>query len=42
MQELTKPGAMIDIGGLTIAATPNSRLSGYVDIALFKKGALLF
>ncbi len=42
MQELTKPGATIDIGGLTIAASPNNRLSGYVDIALFKKGALMF
>lgn len=42
MQELTKPGSTIDIGGLTVMATPANRLSGYVDIALFKKGALMF
>ena len=42
MQELTKPGTTIDIGGISVTASPANRLSGYVDIALFKKGALMF
>lgn len=42
MQELTKPGVTIELGGLTAFAAPGNRLSDYVDIALFKKGALVF
>lgn len=42
MQELTKPGASFDLGGLTVSAGPANRLSDYVDIALFRKGVLVF
>lgn len=43
LQDLMKPGQALDLGGLTVnGATPGSRLSGYVDIALFKKNGLVF
>lgn len=42
MQELTKPGSVIELGGLAAVARPDNRLSDYVDIALFMKGALVF
>jgi branched-chain amino acid transport system substrate-binding protein len=43
LQELMAQDATIDIGGMSVAASPkNNHLSDYVDIALFKKNALVF
>jgi len=43
LQELVAQDATIDLGGLVVVATPNgNHLSGYLDIALFDKGALMF
>lgn len=43
LQELMAQDATIDLGGLRIAASPkNNYLSNYLDIALFKKNALVF
>lgn len=43
LQDLMNQDANIDLGGLSVTASPNSKhLSGYLDIALFKKNGLVF
>ena len=43
LQDLLNQDVNIDLGGLSVTASPNSQhLSGYLDIALFKKNGLVF
>ncbi|HEY8606320.1 MAG TPA: ABC transporter substrate-binding protein [Noviherbaspirillum sp.] len=39
LREFLARGASIDIGGMTAGASPDGRLSGYLDIALLSKGS---
>lgn len=43
LQDLMNQDATIDLGGLSVTTAPNNKhLSGYLDIALFKKNGLVF
>ncbi len=43
LQALAAPGARIDLGGMTVLAADHANnMSRYVEIALFKRGGLLF
>lgn len=43
LQDLMNQDVNIDLGGLSVTGSPNSKhLSGYLDIALFKKNGLVF
>ncbi len=41
LQEFIAQNGDIELGGLSVTASNNNRLSGYLDIALFKKGSAL-